>query len=163
MPLFEEAEFWVLVSFLIFIAALVALKVPGKIAGALDRRAEQIRRELEEARSIRAEAEQLLASYRERRTQAEQDAQQIVERAKADAEAMQHEMREQMETQITRRTRLAEDNIRRAEAQAIQEVRARAADIAVAAARDILRQRVDAERDRGLIDQGIDALGAKLH
>ena len=158
-----EAEFWVAVSFLIFIGVIVWLKVPGKIAAALDRRAAQIGRELEEARSIRAEAEQLLASYRERRAQAEQDAQDIVARARADAEAMQHEMRQQAEAQIERRTRLAEDNIRRAEAQAIQEVRARAADVAVAAARDLLRTRIDADRDRPLIEQGIDALGTKLH
>jgi F-type H+-transporting ATPase subunit b len=158
-----EAEFWVAVSFLIFIGVIVWLKVPGKIAAALDRRAAQIGRELEEARSIRAEAEQLLTSYRERRAQAEQDAQDIVARARADAEAMQHEMRQQAEAQIARRTRLAEDNIRRAEAQAIQEVRSRAADIAVAAARDLLRTRIDADRDRQLIEQGIDALGTKLH
>lgn len=158
-----EAEFWVAVSFLIFIGVIVWLKVPGKIAAALDRRAAQIGRELEEARSIRAEAEQLLASYRKRRAQAEQDAQDIVARARADAEAMQHEMRQQAEAQIERRTRLAEDNIRRAEAQAIQEVRSRAADIAVAAARDLLRTRIDANRDRQLVEQGIDALGTKLH
>lgn len=158
-----EAEFWVLVSFLLFIALIVYLKVPARIGSALDRRAAQIGKELEEARAIRAEAEQLIASYRGKREQAEKDAAEIVTRAKADAEAMAAEMRQQIEVQIARRTQIAEDNIRRAEAQAVQEVRSRATEVGVAAARDVIRSQLGAERARQLIEDGIGAVGGKFH
>lgn len=158
-----EAEFWVATSFVLFLATLVYLKVPGRIGAALDDRAAKIRKELDEARAIRAEAEALISSYRDKRAQAEKDAEAIVARAKADAEAMAAEMRQQMEVQIARRTQMAEDNIRRAEADAIQEVRARAADIGVAAARDIIRARMDPQRARDLVDQGIASVATKFH
>ena len=72
-------------------------------------------------------------------------------------------MHQQVEAQIARRTQLAEDNIRRAEAQAIQEVRARAADLGAAAARDLITKQLGGERAGALIDQGIEAIGGKFH
>jgi F-type H+-transporting ATPase subunit b len=161
--MFEDHEFWVATSFVLFLALMLYLRIPGRIAAALDNRARQIAKELDEARAIRAEAEALMANYRDTRTQAEKDAAEIVARAKADAEAMAAEMHRQVETQIARRIQLAEDNIRRAEAQAIQEVRARAADLGAAAARDVISSKLDTGRARALVDQGIAAIGGKFH
>jgi F-type H+-transporting ATPase subunit b len=161
--MFEDHEFWVATSFVLFLALMLYLRVPGKIGAALDNRAKRIGKELEEARAIRAEAEALMANYRDVRAQAEKDAAEIVGRAKADAETMAAEMRRQIETQMARRAQLAEDNIRRAEAQAIQEVRARAADLGAAAARDLIVKQLDAKRARALVDHGIAAIGGKFH
>lgn len=161
--MFEDHEFWVAVSFVLFLALIFYLKVPGRIAGALDNRAAQIRKELDEAKALHAEAETLAASYRGKREEAEKDAAEIVARAKADAEAMVRTMHQQVAAQIARRTQLAEDNIRRAEAQAIQEVRARAADLGAAAARDLIAKQLSGARAGALIDQGIEAIGGKFH
>ena len=54
--MFASPEFWVLIAFLGFIALLIYYKVPGMVAGMLDKRAADIAAELEEA-------QQLLASY----------------------------------------------------------------------------------------------------
>ncbi len=66
-----DATFWALVGLLIFIGIIAYAKVPGMISGALDKRADQIRNELEEAKKLREEAQQLLAEYQRKRKEAE--------------------------------------------------------------------------------------------
>jgi F-type H+-transporting ATPase subunit b len=63
MEFIYEPEFWVAVSFFLFIGALVYLGVHKKVASALDARALLISKELEEARRLREEAEKVLANY----------------------------------------------------------------------------------------------------
>jgi F-type H+-transporting ATPase subunit b len=56
-----DSTFWAFIALLLFIALIVYLKVPGMIGRSLDERAENIKKELEEARTLREEAQQLLA------------------------------------------------------------------------------------------------------
>jgi F-type H+-transporting ATPase subunit b len=83
-----DATFWALVGLLIFIGIIVYVKVPGMIGGALDKRADQIRNELEEAKKLREEAQALLAEYQKKRKEAEKEAAEIVERRQARSRAI---------------------------------------------------------------------------
>ena len=120
------AEFWVAVAFVAFLAILVYYKVPKLIAKALDDRADAIRKELDEARRLREEAQTLLADYQKRHRNVGQEAEAIVDQARREAEAFAHETRASLKDALERRTKLAEDKIARAEAQAVDEVRASA-------------------------------------
>jgi F-type H+-transporting ATPase subunit b len=82
-----DATFWALVGLLIFIGIIVYVKVPGMIGGALDKRADQIRNELEEAKKLREEAQQLLAEYQRKRKEAESEAESILSAAEREAAA----------------------------------------------------------------------------
>ena len=64
MEFFGHAESWVLVSFILFIALLVYLKVPAMLGKMLDARAAKIAHELDSARKLRQDAEALLAEYK---------------------------------------------------------------------------------------------------
>ena len=64
MEFIYEAEFWVAVSFFIFIGVLLYLGVHKRVASALDARALRIGKELDETRRLREEAERLLVDYR---------------------------------------------------------------------------------------------------
>lgn len=64
MEFIFEPEFWVAVSFFIFVGLVLYLGVHKKIAAALDNRAAQIKKELEEARHLREAAEKVLADYK---------------------------------------------------------------------------------------------------
>lgn len=156
-------EFWVLVSFTLFVAMLVYYKVPGLITKALDDRAEAIRSELEEARRLRDEAQELLADYQKKAMEAETEAKVIIEEAKREAEAIGAEARRALQENLERRTRLAEEKIARAEAQAVAEVRAAAVDKALAAAETVLKGRVSGDLAGSLVDQGIRDLKSKLN
>ena len=103
------AEFWVLIAFLIFVGLLVYLKVPGTLTKGLDDRAESIRKELDEARRLRQEAQDLLTEYQQKQKQAEMEAKAIVEEAQREADAIKTEGARQLKEQLERRARLAEE------------------------------------------------------
>jgi F-type H+-transporting ATPase subunit b len=157
------AEFWVAVAFVAFLAILVYYKVPKLLAKALDDRADAIRKELDEARRLREEAQTLLADYQKRHRNVGQEAEAIVDLARREAEAFAQETRASLKDTLERRTRLAEDKIARAEAQAVDEVRASAIDVAVAAAERILREKMAGSGGAALIDQSIRDLKGRLN
>ena len=66
-----DASAWALVGLLLFLALIAYLKVPGTVGASLDKRADNIRKELDDARKLREEAQSLLADYQRRRQEAE--------------------------------------------------------------------------------------------
>jgi F-type H+-transporting ATPase subunit b len=157
------AEFWVAVSFVAFLLIVLYYKVPRMIAKMLDDRAEGIRREIDEARRLREDAQKLLADYQQKHRSAGQEAEAIVEEARREAEAFAQETRAGLKDTLERRTKLAEDKIGRAEAQAVDEVRAAAVELAIAAAEKILREKATGAAGTALVDQGIRDLKGRLN
>jgi F-type H+-transporting ATPase subunit b len=158
-----DAEFWVAVAFVLFIAVLFKLGAHRVIIGALDDRGARIKAELEEARRVRDEAQALLADYQRRRGEADREAEAIVVAAKAEAERLAAEAKAKVEDFVARRTQIAEAKIAQAEAQALADVRSAAADAAVAAAEKILSDTTKGKVGDDLIAQGIRDLKAKLN
>lgn len=156
-------EFWVMISFFCFMGLLAYMGVPKLVTRALDDRADGIRRELDEARRLREEAQQLLGDYQKKARDAEMEAKSIIDQARIEAEAMAAQTRKGLQEGLERRTRQAEDKIARAEAQAVGEVRAAAVDRAIAAAETLLKGRVAGAVGTGMIDQGIRDLKGKLN
>lgn len=158
-----DATFWATVALLIFLAIVIYYKVPGMIAGQLDQRATKIQNELDEARRLREEAQQLLADYQRKRKEAEAEAQGIVDAAKREAKALAADAKVKTEEYVARRTAFAEQKIAQAERDAIAEVRGSAVEIAVEAARKVLGDKVDAQAAGKLFQQSIDAVKSKLN
>ena len=129
----------------------------------LDDRADGIRKELDEARRLREEAEALLADYRRKTERADEEAKAIVEQAKREAETLTAETKKGLAELLERRTKIAEEKIARAEAQAISDVRAAAVDTAVAATERILQGKLAAAGGAEQIDQSIRDLKGKLN
>ncbi len=159
----NDALFWVLVSFIGFMALLAYYGVPRLIGKALDDRADSIRKELDEARRLREEAQALLTDYQKKAKEAENEAKGIIDQAKREAEALASESKKSLSEMIDRRSKLAEEKIARAEVQAVSEVRASAVDMAIAAAEKLLKSRVLGTTSDGLIDQSIKDLKGKLN
>jgi F-type H+-transporting ATPase subunit b len=158
-----EAETWVAIAFVIFVGVLIYFGVHKLILNALDQRAGRIRGELDEARRLKDEAAALLAEYRRKQQTAEREAAEIVAGAKAEAERLAAEAKTRMDEFVARRTRMAETKIAQAEAQALADVRAAAADAAVAAAEKILTQTVKGSVADDLLNKGIAELKSKLN
>ncbi len=159
----HDPLFWVLVAFLIFVGALLYYGVPAMVGKMLDERADGIRRELDEARKLREQAQALLADYQRKSREAENEAKSIIDQAKREAEAMASETKKNLVESIERRSKQAEEKIARAEAQAISEVRATAVNTALAAAEKMLAARVPGQVGDNLIDQSIKDLKGKLN
>lgn len=160
---FADPTFWVAVGTVLFVLLALRLKVPGMVAKMLDDRAAAIKAELDEAKRLRAEAEVLLADYRKKTAGAAEEAQAIVDSAKAAAERMAADAKVQLQQQIERRAKMAEQKIAQAEADAIAEVRAAATSAAAAAAASVIAQRMTETKGDALINGAVSDLGARLH
>lgn len=158
-----DATFWALVGLLIFIGIIAYAKVPGMISGALDKRADQIRNELEEAKKLREEAQQLLAEYQRKRKEAESEAESILSAAEREAAALREDAKAKTEEYVSRRTAMAEQKIRQAEADAINEVRSSAVDLAIVAAEKLIASKVDSKASGELFKASLGELKARLN
>lgn len=150
-----DATFFAFVAFAIFFIVMFWLKVPGMIVAALDARSNEIAKELHEARRLREEAEKLLADYQAKRTAAEAEARAIVDGAKEQAAAVAEETRQSMLAAMARREKQAEDRIASAQTKASDEVRAAAAEAAIAAAERMIRERMNDSAQAGLVAEGV--------
>ena len=161
--MFFEAELWVAISFLIFLA--IVWKVGGfkAMTGGLDSRAERIRAELAEAQRLRQEAAALLSEYQRKREAAERDAAEIVAAARIEAERLAQEAEEKMADFVKRRTAAAETKIAQAETQAMAQVRAAAADAAIEVSETILREKMAGDAAQNLIAQSLADVRRKLN
>jgi F-type H+-transporting ATPase subunit b len=159
----EDATFWAFIGFVVFFAIVLYLRVPGKMTAALDNRAETIRTELEQARKLREEAQALLAEYQRKAREAEAEVEEIIDQAKHEAEAFGVEAKQRVEDYVASRTRMAEEKIAQAEAQALREVRSLSADVAITASQRILAARSRGAAAEALIKTAIDDVKAKLH
>jgi F-type H+-transporting ATPase subunit b len=158
----HDPTFWVLISFLIFIA--LAVKPARKtVLGALDQRAARIKAQLEEARRLREEAQALLATYQQKQREALQDVQQILAHAREEAARHRDQGIKALDASLERRERQAIDRIAQAEAEALDEVRQAAADLAIAATRRLLESTLDPAKRSAMIDAAIKEFPQKIH
>ena len=158
-----EPETWVAIAFIILMGVFAWLGVHRTVLTALDHRAERIKGELDDARRLKDEAAKVLEEYKTRRATAEREAEEIVANAKAEAERIAADAKTKMEDFVARRTKTAESKIALAEAQALADVRAAAADAAVQAASTILSQSVKGSLADDLLAKGIAEVRQKLN
>ncbi|MBU3029429.1 F0F1 ATP synthase subunit B [Paracoccus marinaquae] len=158
-----NTDFIVLLAFLIFVGILIKFKVPGIIGGLLDKRAEGIRSDLDEARRLREEAQEIYASYERRQREVKGQAELIVANAKREAEAQAAKAKDDLKVSIERRLKAAEDQIASAEADAIRAVRNRAVQTAIAAASELLARQVKAGQRSAGIDDAIEDVARRLN
>lgn len=156
------ATIWATIALVIFIGIVVYFGVPKMITKMLDERIKKIETDLAEAEALRAEAKALLEDYARRREEAEKEAEDIVTAAREDAFRLTAEAKASLEAMVARREKAVADKIAQAEAQAVAEVRARSADLAVEAARMLLEKQVATKGDL-LVDQAIKDVAARLN
>lgn len=156
-------ELWVFVSFVLFVALLVYYGIPNKLVKALDERADRIRVELDEARRLREEAQAILTDYQRKRSEAEQQAENIVAMARREAEFYAQEQRKAMSETLQRRLKLAEEKIARAEEQAVQEIRSKSVDVAVSAAETVIAHQLKGKNAESLVERSIQDISTRLN
>lgn len=159
----HNTNFIVLLAFILFILVLMYFKVPGMMGKMLDKRAEDIKSELDEARALREEAQSLLASYERKQQEVKDQAGRIVAHAKEEAALAAEQAKAELQKTIARRLKAAEDQISSAEASAVKDVRDQAIAIAIGVANDVIAKQMTAAEGNKLIDAAIAEVDAKLH
>lgn len=156
--LFLDDYGWVAAAMAILLGVFVWKKVPGLLMSGLDAKIEAIKDQLEEAKTLRAEAETLRDEYAAKIAGAEKDAEAMMEGAKVEADAILAKAEADSEKMVERRQRMAEDKIAAAEREALDAVRVRAVEAAAIASRSLIAQRHDKAADSKLADEVISQL-----
>jgi F-type H+-transporting ATPase subunit b len=162
MPEWMDNSFWATVGLVMLLGLVTYFGVPRVIGNMLDKRIKQIADELEAARKLREEAAALLVEYEQKRVAAESEAEEIVKAARDEATRLAAEAQASLADLVTRRTKAVEDKIAQAEAQAVAEVRARSADVAIEAARAVLTDEMGRKGGQ-VIDRAIADVGTRLN
>lgn len=161
--LLNDPDFWEGLGLATVIAIILWRRIPGMVTKMLDDRAVAISNELAQAKQLREEAEAVLVRYTERAGRAQVEADVILAQAKEEAERFARESEAQLKALVERRAKMAQDRIARAEAQAMADIRAMAADAAASAATKLIATRLDDKQSGALIDASIGDLGGKLN
>jgi F-type H+-transporting ATPase subunit b len=129
----------------------------------LDKRAEGIRNDLDEAKALREEAQTLLATYERKQKEVQEQSMRIVEAAKEEASTAAELAKADLKASIARRLAAADDQLVSAKTAAIKDVRDTAISVAIAAASDVIAKQMTAAAGNGLIDAAIADVETKLH
>jgi F-type H+-transporting ATPase subunit b len=156
-----DAPAWIALAMVAVLAVLVWKRVPALIGAALDKKIAGIRDQLDEAAKLRAEAEALKAEYEAKAAQADAEAATLLDRARTEAQGIVAQAESDAAALVERRARMAEDKIAAAERAALEEVRAKAATAAAAAAESLIRDKLDAAADKPMVDATIAGLGKR--
>ena len=162
MAFLHTPEFWVAIGFVILVLG-IGKKVWSGMKVGLDARADRIRASLDDAARLREEAQHLLAEYQRKQRDAAKEIDDLLASADAEAKRSITNAKEALEASVKRREQLAMDKIAQAEADALQAVRNTAVDVAIAATRRLLSNKMDAATAAGLVDKAIAELPQKLH
>jgi F-type H+-transporting ATPase subunit b len=149
---------WVSLAMLVLVAVVLWKKVPGAIAGGLDKKIAEIRQQLDEAKALRTEAEALRDEYAAKIAASEKDAEMIMASAREEADAILTRAEADSKTMVARRQRMAEDKIAAAERAAIAEVKTKAVTAAAAASKLLIVKAHDNTADKKLADEVIASL-----
>ena len=161
--LIHSPEFWVAIGFVILIGVMAWLKVGKMIGSALDARADKIKASLDEAAELREEAQHVLAEYQRKQRDAIKEMEEMLVRARDESKHFVEEAAQNLGRAMERREEMARDKIAQAEAEALQEVREIAVDVALAAARKLITDGLDEARAGQLLDAAIAELPDKVH
>ena len=148
MEILHEPEFWVAVGFVLVIGLLLYGRAGHGRQDAGRTAPPPSRPNWTRPAAFARKPQALLADYRRKPPAPKPKPHAIVTEARAEAARFAAESRTALEAQIERRAQQAQDKIAQAEAAAMAEIRALAADAAAAAAEKLIAARIDEEARR---------------
>ena len=129
----------------------------------LDAHSAKIKEEIEQAAKLRQEAQEVLDQAQRKANEAERTANEIIERARFDSKQIADDAEREIEREMERKIKLAEEKIGRAEAQALENIRKKAVESAVEAAKTILTNELSnkANKDK-LVEKSIRLMSSNV-
>jgi F-type H+-transporting ATPase subunit b len=158
-----DNTFFAFLALVMFLGIVFYAGAHKKAGAALDARANQISKDIADARKLREDAEALLAEYKQKKLDAEKEAAGIIAQARSDAAAYAEDAKKKLADSLTRRTKQAENKIAQAEAAAIKDVRSAATDLAIRAASAVIAEGAKGKGGEKLIAESIAAVKSRLN
>lgn len=160
--LLENPVTWITLAFVLVVALIIKKIVPLAVNG-LDERSKNISEEIERATTLREEAQAILAKYQKKQRESLKEAEEIVQKANLEARRITREAEQAVEIALKKRMKLAVEKIEQAERTALQEVQNHVIDVTVAAAREIVAEKLTPEARKALVEAAQKHLQQELH
>ena len=157
-----DANFWVAISFFLFIAGLIYLKVPQKVNNSLINQIGKIKKELEEAKKLKIEAKNLLSDCENKIDKSKKETQNIINLAKKDGERNILEKTEKFHQIIEDRKKNIEQKITLMKENAIKEIRNVSIKISLDAAEHLIKNSIDKSKIEKFYMQSLEQTKTEL-
>ena len=138
-----DATFWVGVSFILFFAGLIYLKVPQKINEVLNNLITNIKNEIVESEKLRAEAKTLLESSQIKLESAQKESKKIINQAKKESESLIIEMNDKFHKSSEIKKNLAKNKISQMKESALKEIKDNSIRLTVDSVKKIISNSID--------------------
>jgi F-type H+-transporting ATPase subunit b len=145
---------WTLLAFGITMLVLKRFAFP-KISDALEERSQKIAKNIEESERQRAEADELLAEYRERLKEAREQAEDIVARAKKAGDSARSESVEEGRAKREELIAAAKKDIEAETKRSLEQIRKEIADLTVLATERVTRKSLSDEDQKRLVEEAL--------
>ena len=151
-----DATFWVAISFLIFFAGLIYLKVPQKINISLINQINEIKKELGEAEKLKVEAKNLLSDYESKIDKSKKEIKDIINSAKKYSEKTILENTKKFHQIMDDRKKNAEQKIIRMKENALKDIKNISIKISIEAVENVIKNSIDKKKLEKLYAQSLE-------
>ena len=158
----SNTDFVVAISFCIFIGVLVYFKVPRIIVNLLDKRANTIRKEIDDANKLLEEAKSLLAKSEREHKDNILKAKEIISSAENTSKMLLEDSKSDIKLLVSRKLDMAKKQIEANEKKVLNSVRDEIIDLAFKLAEDDINKRLDKNTSNQVTKESINEIGSKL-
>ena len=151
-----DATFWVAISFFIFFAILIYLKVPQKINNSLTDKINEIQKELEEAEKLKEGAKNLFADYENKIDKSKKETKEIIDSAKKESEKAIIEKTKKFHQIIEERKKSAEQKIVQMKENALKDIKNISVKISIEAVENLIKNSIDKNKLENLYNKSLE-------
>ena len=151
-----DATFWVAISFFIFFAILIYLKVPQKINNSLTDKINEIQKELEEAEKLKEEAKNLFADYENKIDKSKKETKEIIDSAKKESEKAIIEKTKKFHQIIEERKKCTEQKIVQLKENALNDIKNISIKISIEAVENLIKNSIDKNKLENLYNKSLE-------
>ena len=157
-----DATFWVAVSFIIFLGALVYFKIPQNVNKLLSKMIIDIKNEIEESEKLRSESKILMDNAQKKLNTADSERKKIIDQAKKDSEKLIIEINEKFHKSSEIKKNLTEIKINQMKEAAINEIKFISIKIALDSVKQIISTSVDKSKLDNLFKKNLEEVKITL-
>ena len=150
-----DANFWVAVSFFIFFAGLIYLKVPQKINASLNSKINEIRKELNESEKLKEEAKVLLSNCETKIDISKKETKQIIDEAQNQSEKLIIEKTNKFHQIIEERKKNAEQKIFQMREDALKDIKNISVKISIDVVKNLIKNSIDKKKLENLFNKSL--------
>tara|TARA_B100000902_G_scaffold365845_1_gene387114 strand:+ start:674 stop:1213 length:540 start_codon:yes stop_codon:yes gene_type:complete len=163
-PMFSMAntDFVVAIAFVIFVGVLVYFKVPRIIGNLLDKRADTIRNEIDEAHRLLEEAKTLLAKLEREHKENIEKAKNIINDAELTSKRVLEDSKSEIKDAVARKLQMAERQIQTNEKEVIKSIKDDLIEAAFKEAQEQIEKKVDSNLANLVVEESVEEIKARL-